>query len=99
MHYFLGLVVVQFKDEIFTSQEKYVQDLLLKFQMEKCNPVCTPVDPSSTLDKDPEDQVVDGTYYKQLVGSLMYLTTTKPDLCMFSASLADTWRILNNLIS
>ncbi|XP_047268177.1 uncharacterized protein LOC124898582 [Capsicum annuum] len=80
MQYFPGLVVVQSSAGFFVSQKKYAKDLLLKFQMERCNRICTPVDPSLKLDKDPEGQVVDETYYKQLVGSLMYLTTTRPDI-------------------
>lgn len=40
MHYFLGLMIIQSSDGFFISQRKYVQDLLLKFKMEKFKPVC-----------------------------------------------------------
>ncbi|XP_049368995.1 uncharacterized mitochondrial protein AtMg00810-like [Solanum verrucosum] len=86
IHYFLGSMVIQSSDGFFISQRKYVQDLLIKFQMEKCNPICTPIHPSLKLDKDPDGKVVDGTYYKKLVGSLMYLRTTRPDI-MYAVSL------------
>ena len=86
MHYFLGIEVVQSAGGIFISQKKYAQEILDKFQMTDCNHVGTPVETSMKLFKDPEGRKVDSTLYKQIVGSLMYLTTTRPDI-MYAVSL------------
>jgi len=71
---------------IFISQKKYVQDILDRFQMKDCNPVSTPTEFGLKLNKDHEEKKVDSTLYKQIVGSLMYLTATRPDI-MYSVSL------------
>ena len=86
MHYFLGIEVVQSDAGIFISQKKYVQDILTRFRMQDCNPVRTPAETSLKLVKDPDGKKIDSTLYKQIVGSLMYLTTTRPDI-MFAVSL------------
>ena len=86
LHYFLGIEVVQSANGIFISQKKYVQDVLDRFQMKDCNPVSTPTKFGLKLNKDHEGKKVDSTLYKQIVGSLMYLTATRPDI-MYSVSL------------
>ena len=80
LHYFLGLEVVQSNEGIFLSQKKYAHEILHKFQMEDCNSVRTPADVGMKLDKDPQGRKVDSTLFKQIVGSLMYLTATRPDI-------------------
>ena len=86
MHYYLGLEVVQSTTGIFISQKKYVQEILERFQMNNCNSVGTPTEVGVKLFKDPEGKRVDSTNYKQIVGSLMYLTATRPDI-MYAVSL------------
>ncbi|XP_061360745.1 secreted RxLR effector protein 161-like [Gastrolobium bilobum] len=86
MHYFLGISVAQSSDGIFISQNKYVEDILDRFQMKDCNPVHTPVECGLKLHKDHGGKKVDSTFYKQIVGNLMYLTATRPDI-MYSVSL------------
>jgi len=86
MHYYLGLEVVQSTTCIFISQKKYVQEILERFQMNNCNSVGTPTEVGVKLFKDPEGKRVDSTNYKQIVGSLMYLTATRPDI-MYAVSL------------
>jgi len=86
MRYFLGIEVVQKSDGIFIGQKKYVLEVLERFGMDKYNPVHNPIVPGEKLEKDKDGAKVDGTYYKQVVGSLMYLTTTCPDI-MFVVSL------------
>ena len=54
--------------------------------MDKCNPVHNPMVPGFKLTKNGDGVRVDGTFYKKIVGSLMYLTTTRPDV-MFVVSL------------
>ena len=80
MHYFLSIEVMQSSIGIFLSQKKYVQKILDKFQMKDCNPVNTPSEFGMKLNKDNGGKKVDDTLYKQIVGSLMYLTAIRPDI-------------------
>ncbi|KAK7368917.1 hypothetical protein VNO80_10950 [Phaseolus coccineus] len=81
MRYFLGVEVVQNSDGIFICQSKYAEEVLERFGMERRNPVNNPIIPGCRLSKSGNGAVsVDATKYKQLVGSLLYLTVTRPDL-------------------
>ena len=71
--------------EIF-SQKKYVGEILNRFQMKDCNSISTPIECGVKLHKDHDGKKVDSTLYKQIVGSLMYFTATRPDI-MYSVSL------------
>ncbi|XP_040369459.1 secreted RxLR effector protein 161-like [Rosa chinensis] len=62
------------------SQQKYAQEIVKKFQMEKCNSVGTPTEPGLKLMKNSRGKKVNNTLYKKIVGSLMYLTATRPDI-------------------
>ena len=80
MHYFLGIEVLQSSVGILISQKKYVGEILDKFQMKDCNPVNTPSEFGLKLNKDDGGKKVNSTLYKQIVGSLMYLIATRPDI-------------------
>lgn len=80
MHYFLGIEVIQSASEFFISQKKYAQEMLVRFRMADCNPASTPMEMGLKLVRDPEGRKIDNTLYKQIVGSLMYLTATRPDI-------------------
>lgn len=86
MHYFLGIEVVQSSSGIFITQRKYPLEILDKFKMKNCNSVGTPAEQGLKLTKDPKDKKVDSTFFKQIIGNLMYLTATRTDL-IFSVSL------------
>ncbi|KAH9291602.1 hypothetical protein KI387_043209 [Taxus chinensis] len=86
MHYFLGVEVQQQSEGISISQTKYVADLLKRFRMMSCTAVATPVALGEKLTKEDASSKVDATLYRSLVGSLMYLTTTRPDI-MYVVSL------------
>ncbi|KAG5232745.1 Retrovirus-related polyprotein from transposon [Salix suchowensis] len=86
MRYFLGIEVLQLVDGIFICQKKYAQEVLERFKMENCNPVQNPIVPGTKLRKNVAGEKVNSTLYKQIVGSLMYLTATRPDT-MFVVSL------------
>ena len=86
MRYFLGLEVLQKTDGIFISQKKYALKVLNRFGMDKSNFVFNPIVPGCKLVKDEGGVKVVKTYYKQVVGSLMYLTAIRPDL-MFVVSI------------
>jgi hypothetical protein len=80
MKYFLGIEVDQSNHGIFISQQKYVVDVLEKFKMEKCKPADTPISLGNKLSKEDLGSIISSTLYKQLIGSLMYLTTTIPNI-------------------
>ncbi|GAA0186915.1 hypothetical protein LIER_34203 [Lithospermum erythrorhizon] len=80
MHYFLGIEVVQHEKGIFVCQRQYAEEILKRFGMSYCNPSYISIAPAIKLDKDVEGEQVDDTFYKQIIGSLMYLTATRPDL-------------------
>nr|XP_048324153.1 secreted RxLR effector protein 161-like [Ziziphus jujuba var. spinosa] len=86
MHYFLSIEVVQSATGIFISQKKYVQKILDRFDMKDCNSVTTSMEKGLKLVKDSGGKMVDSTLYKQIVGSLMYLIATRPNI-MHSVSL------------
>jgi hypothetical protein len=67
-------------------QEKYAKEILERFSMEKSNAVCSPIVTGTKLSKNDKSDEVDPTQFKQMVGSLMYLTATRPDL-MFAVNL------------
>ena len=86
MEYFLVIEVTQYEDGIFINQSKYVNDVLKRFRMLNCKPAVTPITTGTKLSKEDDGSKVDPTMYKRLVGSLMYLTATRPDI-MFAVSL------------
>lgn len=61
-------------------QSKYAIDLLRKFEMEKCNPTATPIEPGLSLTKVSQEEEVDATLFRRIVCSLRYLCCTRPDL-------------------
>ncbi|XP_031253746.1 secreted RxLR effector protein 161-like [Pistacia vera] len=85
MKYFLGMEITQAAGEIFVCQQRYATELLLRFGMENCKPVNTPLVPNLKLSKTDGAERVDEGKYRSLVGSLLYYTATRPDL-MFTAS-------------
>lgn len=80
MKYFLGMEVTQLSCGIFICQQKYASDVLRRFKMEECKPVGTPMATNLKLSKDDDTSKVDGSMYRSLVGSLLYLTASRPDI-------------------
>jgi hypothetical protein len=80
LHYFLGLKVLQNNEGIFLSQSKYASDLLRRFHMDDCKPNPSPFQSRVKLTTTCTSPEFDATLYRQLVGSLLYLTHTYPDL-------------------
>jgi hypothetical protein len=80
LHYYLGVEVTQHTNQIFLSQTKYATELLKKFGMEYCKPSLTPMEQNLKLSKFEGGELVNSTRYRQLIGSLIYLTNTRPYL-------------------
>uniref|UniRef100_A0A5B7B4M6 Retrovirus-related Pol polyprotein from transposon TNT 1-94 n=1 Tax=Davidia involucrata TaxID=16924 RepID=A0A5B7B4M6_DAVIN len=86
LHHFLGIEIYQNEDGVFISQKKYAEAILKKFGMSGCKPMATPLVVNEKLMKEDGEKKVDATLYRSLVGNLLYLTATRPDI-MFAASL------------
>lgn len=91
LHYFLGLEIWQCNDGLFVSQGKYAQEILEKFNMHGCNPVDTPLPGGWRKDDATSAEEVDATVYRQLMGSLMYLVNTRPDICYAVTNFHKLW--------
>nr|GEV69298.1 putative ribonuclease H-like domain-containing protein [Tanacetum cinerariifolium] len=76
--FFLGLQVNQKKDGIFISQDKYVAKILRKFGLTDGKSASTPIDTKKPLLKDPDGEDVDVHTYRSMIGSLMYVTSSRP---------------------
>ncbi|GJW84396.1 putative ribonuclease H-like domain-containing protein [Tanacetum coccineum] len=81
--FFLGLQVKQKEDGIFISQDKYVGEILKKFGFSSVRTTSTPMETNKALTKDEDGEDVDVYLYRSMIGSLMYLTSSRPDI-MFS---------------
>nr|GFB14512.1 hypothetical protein [Tanacetum cinerariifolium] len=84
---FLGLQVKQKQDGIFISQDKYVAETLRKFGLKDRKLASTPIDTEKPLLKDPDGEDVDVHTYRSTIGSLMYLTSSRPDIMYLKGKL------------
>ncbi|KAF3667798.1 putative ribonuclease H protein-like, partial [Capsicum annuum] len=80
MSYFLGMEIKQGQNEVFIYQKKYAKEILKKFHMEDCKEMSTPMNQKEKLSKNDGAEKVEETYFRGLVGCLMYLTATRPDI-------------------
>ncbi|GJZ52916.1 putative ribonuclease H-like domain-containing protein [Tanacetum coccineum] len=80
LSFFLGLQVQQKSDGIFLSQNKYVAEILKKFDFATVKTASTLMEPNKALIKDEEAEDVDVHLYRSMIGSLMYLTASRPDI-------------------
>ncbi|GJU95182.1 putative ribonuclease H-like domain-containing protein [Tanacetum coccineum] len=83
--FFLGLQVQQRPDGIFISQNKYVKEILQKFDLENVRTATTPYEAQKPKSKNEPDSPVNVHLYRSMIGSLMYLTASRPDI-MFAVS-------------
>jgi hypothetical protein len=81
MHYFLVIEVWQSPERIFLNQGKYVIEILKIFDMLECKSMNTPMETKLKLLVDTSSELIDATLYRQIIGLLMYLTNTRPDIC------------------
>jgi hypothetical protein len=80
LHYCLGLEIWREVGQTLVTQRKYTRELLKRFNMSQCKEISTPLEQNAHLHSDDGTKEVNGTLYRQLVGSLNYLTTTRPDI-------------------
>nr|GEV59923.1 putative ribonuclease H-like domain-containing protein [Tanacetum cinerariifolium] len=78
--FFLGLQVKQKEDGIFINEDKYVAEILKKFRLTEGKSASTPIDTEKPLLKDPDGEDVDVHIYRSMIGSLMYLTSSRLDI-------------------
>ncbi|GJX48210.1 putative ribonuclease H-like domain-containing protein [Tanacetum coccineum] len=90
--FFLGLQVKQKEDGIFISQDKYVGEILKKFGFSSVRTANTPMETNKVLTKDEDGEDVDVHLYRSMIGSLMYLTSSRPDI-MFSVCACSRFQV------
>ncbi|GJR73561.1 putative ribonuclease H-like domain-containing protein [Tanacetum coccineum] len=90
--FFLGLQVKQKEDGIFISQDKYVGEILKKFGFSSLRTSSTPMETNKALTKDEDGEDVDVHLYRSMIGSLMYLTSSRPDI-MFSVCACSRFQV------
>jgi hypothetical protein len=78
--FFLDIQVKQTKQGTFMHQAKYTMDLMKKFNMAELKPVSTPMSSTASLGPDEDGEAVDQREYRSMIGSLLYLTVTRPDI-------------------
>ncbi|GJY29381.1 retrovirus-related pol polyprotein from transposon TNT 1-94 [Tanacetum coccineum] len=78
--FFLGLQISQSPRGIFINQSKYALESLKKYGFDSCDPVDTPMVEKSKLDEDKEGKAVDPSHYRGMIGTLLYLIASRPDL-------------------
>ncbi|GJY34666.1 putative ribonuclease H-like domain-containing protein [Tanacetum coccineum] len=94
--FFLGLQVQQKKKGIFISQDKYVHEILRKFNYSDVKSASTPTDLEKPLVQDGDAADVDEHLYRSMIGSLMYLTASRPDIMFAVCACARSIRILRD---
>ncbi|GJZ97709.1 putative ribonuclease H-like domain-containing protein [Tanacetum coccineum] len=90
--FFLRLQVKQKEDGIFISRDKYVAEILKKFDFISVKTASTPIETQKPLVKDEEASDVDVYLYRSMIGSLMYLTTSRPDI-MFAVCACSRFQV------
>nr|XP_016504788.1 PREDICTED: uncharacterized mitochondrial protein AtMg00810-like [Nicotiana tabacum] len=86
LNFFLGLQVKQTSKEMMISQQKYIKELLKRFEMESSKTINTSIATATRLDMDAPGSPVNETMYRGIIGSLLYLTASRPDI-VFSVGL------------
>jgi hypothetical protein len=94
---FLRFQIKQLKEGTFIHQEKYTNDILKKFKMDDCKPIKTPKPTNEHLDLDEGGKSVDQKLYRSMIGSLLYLTASRPDIMFSVCSVLSFKPTLKNL--
>ena len=89
LSYFLGLQIKQMKYGTFVSQGKYIKDMLKKFGKDDAKAISTPMGTNGSLDSDASGNMVDQKIYRSMIGSLLYVTASRPDVMFSVCSVLD----------
>ena len=82
LKFFLGFQIKQLKEGTFICQIKYIKDMLKKFDMENAKPIKTPMPTNGRLDLNEDSKGVDQKVYRSMIGSLLYLCASRPDIML-----------------
>jgi hypothetical protein len=82
LKYFLGFQIKQLQESTFISQTKYIQNILKKFRMKNGKPIKTPMGTNGHLELDTGGKSVDQKVYWSMIGSLLYLCASRPDIML-----------------
>jgi hypothetical protein len=82
LKYFLGFQIKQLQEGTFISQTKYTQDILKKFGMKNAKPIKTPMGTNGHLDLNTGGKSVDQKVYRSMIGSLLSLCASRPDIML-----------------
>jgi hypothetical protein len=82
LKYLLGLQIKQLQEGTFSSQTKYIQDILKKFRIKNAKPIKTPMGTNGHLDLDTGGKSVDQKVYQSIIGSLLYLCASRQDIML-----------------
>jgi hypothetical protein len=82
LKFFLGFQIKQLKEGTFISQTKYTLDMLKKFDMVNAKPINTPMPSNGYLDLNKKGKVIDPKVYHSMIGSLLYLCASRPDIML-----------------
>ena len=85
LRFFLGLQIRQQRNGIFISQEKYLKDVLRKFNMHECKGVKIPMPTNGHLCTEENGKDFDQQVYRLMIGSLLYLCASRPDIMLVFA--------------
>ena len=80
LFFFRRLQIRQRNQGIFISQTKYIREMLKRSIIEDCKPIITPMKTSCKLSKDDDSKSTDQRQYRSMIGSLLYVTTSKPNV-------------------
>jgi hypothetical protein len=82
LKFFLGFQIKQMKEETFLCQTKYVKDMLKRFDIADCKPIKTPMALNGHLNLNEEGMSVDQKIFRSMIGSLLYLCASRPDIML-----------------
>jgi hypothetical protein len=82
LKYFLGFQIKQLQEGTFINQTKYIQDILKKIGIKSGKPIKTPMGTNGHLNLDTGDKSVDQKVYPSMIGSLLYLCASPPDIML-----------------
>ena len=99
LSYFLGLQIRQLNDEIFISQAKYAKNLMKMFGLECVKHWDTLMSTILKLSKDASGKNVEQILYRGMIGSLLYLTASRPNISLVWVYVLGTKWILRSHIS